>query len=60
MISLAHPSIPGFCFDAFDDGWQIDEAAPCLVCGRPAWCRDPRGRPRHRVVCTETLDREGA
>jgi len=28
-----------------------DEPAPCSVCRKPAFMRDPSGRPRHRAAC---------
>jgi hypothetical protein len=51
VTDLAHPTIAGFCFDAFDQPWALADPAACIVCGAAAWCRDPRGRPRHRVDC---------
>lgn len=56
MSALAHPTATDFVFDAFDDGWRLSsehhtDAPPCIVCHRPAWLRDPQGRPRHRVDC---------
>jgi hypothetical protein len=26
---------------------------PCVICGKPAMCRSPRGRPCHKT-CAET------
>lgn len=58
MSALAHPREPAFAFDAFDDGWSCrrEGEAACWVCGRPAWCVDPAGRPRHRVDCLDLVD----
>jgi hypothetical protein len=47
VSDLAYPTVAGFCFDAFDDGWQLgeDRNAACAVCGRRVWMRDPDGSP---------------
>ena len=45
-----HPT--GWAPDAFKPGWTLAPTpAPCRRCRRPAWCVDPKGRPRHRVDC---------
>lgn len=57
MSELEHPTVPGFVFDAFDEGWTSrDVMAPCVICQLPAFCRDPEGRPRHRIDCAGLPD----
>lgn len=61
-MNAEHPDHPGWSADAFDDGWTCrpDSSTPCVLCGRPAWCLDPDGDPRHRVLCLDTTVRSAA
>jgi hypothetical protein len=44
--------------------WRRDgsagDPAPCVICGKPAICRSPAGKPVHKVCAEAWIDQRNA